>query len=237
MTDKKISPLEFVEKAQTRDLVIGVVGAAGSGTSWIAQVLKRLLQRESIHPIIIKASCILENAHKNEWSEAKNFSVDKKIKRYQDIGDEFRKNNDNSIVAAGMMNEILIRRGEHASETPFIVICDSLRNPAEVELLRAVYGEAFWLIGAVCDEKTRHNRLIQKHNLSSNNSTEISAIGQFMERDEDSGNSYGQRVAATFQTADFFVDSSPSLRSPDVPEGEIDEWDTSKNLLPALDSI
>lgn len=141
---------------------------------------------------------------------------------FQDAGDELRKA-DRSSVAMRLMLEIKRLReqaiAKKQTETAGVVslpqvevkppiriyIVDSLKNPAEVELLRGVYRESFCLIGVVCEAQKRQERL-QHGKCSDSSEKEILA---FMKRDEDDGEKYGQKVADTFQMADFFVDNTP----------------------------
>jgi hypothetical protein len=54
-----------------------------------------------------------------------------------------------------------------------------LRHPAEVDLLRHVYQEAFVLIGVVCDQDIREQRLRRKLG-----NPELAKLSAFMKRDE-----------------------------------------------------
>lgn len=234
--DSKLDALNFALEVQSKDLVIGVVGAAGSGTSWAAEVMKRILFRSGVASTIIKARDVLEAADPNGWEEAKQKSGMARAEAYQKVGDILRKHNDNAFVAAGLIANIARVRSKKEASAPLVIICDSLRNPDEAKLLRSVYGEAFWLLGVVCDEPTRRERLLKKHNLA-NHGPDSATLDSFMHRDEDSGEKNGQKVAATFELADFFIDSSPSIRSHDVPDSELDEWPVTAFICRFLDLI
>src|SRR5262249_31777564 len=96
------------------------------------------------------------------------------VKGYQDAGDKLREK-DHAAVARGAV--LLIRR-ERAEmqgtvvepEKPVIpdgkpraFIVDSIRHPAEVGLLRRIYGDAFVLIGVVCEQDERRRRISKKY--------------------------------------------------------------------------
>lgn len=102
-------------------------------------------------------------------------------------------------------------------------ILDSLRHPAEVHLLRHIYQEAFVLIGVVCDERIRLERLRKKYSDAGDKS-----LGDFMERDAQAKQKHGQHVADTFHLSDFFVDNSMS-RLLEHQESN-PEWDTNEKL-------
>src|SRR4051812_26316701 len=139
----RIEALALARAAQGPDLVIGVVGAVGSGTSSVARVLGRLLARAGAATAAIRARDVLERAAPLDWAAA---SAEPPIRRFgalQAIGSRLRHENDNAFVAAGMIAGIHAARAD--APGPVIAICDALRHPAEVQLLRSVYGEAFWL--------------------------------------------------------------------------------------------
>ena len=117
-----------------------------------------------------------------------------------------------------------------AGPGPVIAICDALRHPAEVQLLRSVYGEAFWLLGVVCDERTRHVRLMRKYGFAPDDPDAARAVQDFMGRDENSGLEHGQKVADAFRYADFHCDSSASLPRADAPDPVLDAWPVTADL-------
>ena len=82
-------------------------------------------------------------------------------------------------------------------------ILDSLRHPAEVQLLRHVYQDAFVLIGVVCEATVRLKRLFDKYKMAGRKPLE-----DFMKRDAEAQEKYGQKVADTFHLSDFFVDNT-----------------------------
>src|SRR5262249_34114148 len=92
-------------------------------------------------------------------------------------------------------------------------ILDSIRHPAEVELLRNVYQSAFVLIGIVCDEEVRLRRIQQKYSDAGERNARL-----FMERDAKAPTKYGQRVSDAFHLADIFLDNTIDRLTPDGEE-------------------
>ena len=136
--------------------------------------------------------------------------------KYQDAGDELRKD-DLAAVARGAV--ALIRR-ERASlqggvaerEKPVVpdgkpraFVIDSIRHPAEVGLLRRIYGDAFVLVGVVAEYDERLHRISTKYEDAGE-----AAAKKFMQRDAKAPEKYGQRVSDAFHLADFFVDNTAS---------------------------
>lgn len=219
---------------EANELVFAVVGPAGSGTSEVAGALR---EQASTLPgetevEIIKASTVIQEWARNEGI---SISADNKLLRaegLQDAGDKIRES-DTAGVALGLIRTIRDRRDASnkdlhrngkASPSPFrVYILDSLKHPAEVELLRRVYREAFCLIGVVCETETRRIRLREA---KCTNSTPTD-VERFIARDEDADITHGQKVAETFHLADFFVDNTPDRL---VDGKENPDWDVNEQL-------
>lgn len=239
------------EKAQhvlsgenSNELIFAVVGHVGSGTSEVAEVLKSSLEREGLlggvfEAHIVKASEVIKGRIENGAIET---SASKKIRTafsLQDAGDEIRKAAaDNSEIAKELVG--MIRKIRAASKKENLVddapvipdgarrayILDSLRHPDEVKLLRAVYQDAFVLIGVVCDADVRSARLLRKYPDAGS-----SDISGFMARDADGDIDNGQKVADTFFMSDFFVDNTESrFISTGGVEKPNPEWNVADEL-------
>lgn len=81
---------------------------------------------------------------------------------------------------------------------------DSIRHPHEITLLRRVYQEAFCLIGVFCQEDERLRRLRDEKYSHASSDT----IKDFMQRDENAPEAYGQKVSEAFHLSDYFVDNT-----------------------------
>ncbi|MGE5112461.1 MAG: anti-phage dCTP deaminase [Acidobacteriaceae bacterium] len=230
---------KIVNNLAANELVFGVVGHAGSGTSRVASELKKVLEREQVasHSFaveIVKATNVIRN-----WASTRGEAVPAAIAsiqdagRFQELGDRMRSEdpakhgNDNAAVARDLILQIRELRaalnkgtggnpGLKIGERPRAYILDSLKHPAEVHLLRRVYQDAFVLLGIVCDPEVRQARLSKKYRDAG-----LTQIEDFMEEDADGGEDHGQRVSDTFHLSDYFVDNS-SDRSKDG-EG-VREW-------------
>lgn len=228
---------QVIKSLITNELIFAVVGPAGSGTSWVADALaaqiKNYKSNAEIHRI--KASTSIKRwADKNEQEINSGKRLNIAIS-YQDVGDEIRKK-DSAGVAVEIITDIKEKRDSVDKTDKFnIFIIDSLKHPAEVALLRSVYQDAFCLIGVVCSEDERINRLTtQKYPDSSREE-----VLKFAERDEDSGESNGQKVSDTFHLADFFVNNTPpryliesksKRSSPSDAKRPNPNWDVNEQL-------
>lgn len=234
---------DVVLESAANELVIAVVGHVGSGTSEVATALQILLENGSLpggsyDATVLKARIEIEDWAKNTGRDLPNLGPDDltSIGRLQDLGDEMRETSrDGSAVARALVQRI---RSTRASKLGTIVsgdepirpdgkrrayILDAIRNPAEVYLLRHVYQDAFCLIGVVCDENVRLERLTAKYKNAGKADAEA-----FMRRDAKASSKLGQRVSDAFHLADFFIDNTPSRALDDGSANS--EWDINDHL-------
>jgi len=202
---------ELLQNNTANELVFAVVGPAGSGTSLLAQRLKVILSESRYETSILKATDII-----SEPQALQGFSPTsiERAKTLQRLGDEFRRQ-DPAAIARALALRIRRTRAEHMKlsdirDEPIVpdstlraYVLDSLKHPAEVELLRRVYQSSFLLIGIVCDYDKRLRRLTNKFRDAGKTAAE-----EFMRADGKSKDSYGQQVAETFHLADVFIDNS-----------------------------
>lgn len=221
--------LGTLRDCSSNEFVFAVVGHAGSGTSEIANALCKLLGEpgggsEKSDVILLKASTVIV-----DWAKQRSKPLPPEggkkllssVRVLQDYGDEMRNEPDkdgqpdHGAVAKGLIGLIrksrAARTNASAAEgvaimpdgSPRAYILDSIRHPGEVKLLRSVYGDAFVLIGVVCEEGQRMQRVTRKYA----DAGEENAL-KFMERDADDEKKYGQHVGDAFHLADYFVDNT-----------------------------
>ena len=207
-----------VRSHESNELFFAVVGHVGSGTTLIAQQLDALLKGLGYESRVLKARDEITS-----WAEATGRTVPKLpvgslegVEQLQDLGDQMRGAGDHAAVATALALRIRATRASYLNKDPNNVepimpdgtkrayILDSLRHPEEVRLLQKLYGGAFMLIGVVCTEDIRRQRLVDKYTGADSRSAE-----EFMRRDEGvTTEKYGQHVADAFEMADFYLDNS-----------------------------
>jgi deoxycytidylate deaminase len=115
-----------------------------------------------------------------------------------EAGDRYRKDTGlNSILAYGAAKLIADSRDEKKPKRAYII--NSLKHPDEVEALRKIYGQGFYLFGVHADKKRRLHYLINDKNLTDSQALELTDI------DEDEKVKHGQRTRDTFHLADFYI--------------------------------
>lgn len=209
------SSQSVIREQTSNEFVFAVVGHIGAGVSTIAKDLKKELEKSGFQVELLKSKDVI-----TKWSADHGKPVPEPAKgidyvtALQDLGDEMRRT-DQAAVANALIRTIRIVRAKqrNISVTKSLpiepdgkrraYILDSIRHPMEVQLLRQVYQHAFTLVGVVCNEDRRVQRL----------STKLHDVGRdkakaLMKRDADAPEKYGQRVADAFHLADYFIDNS-----------------------------
>jgi len=143
-----------VRARETNDLVFGVTGYIGSGLSHVAEALGEKLRelRFALHEVTLSDLLAKEGGVQRTASK----TIDD-IVALQDAGDRLREKHGQSIVAGLGIRDIYQQR--KVLKEPRVFMMDSIKHPKEVEVLRAVYGRGFYLIGVLCNYEERLRRL------------------------------------------------------------------------------
>lgn len=176
---------------QESELVIGIVNAVGTESKRVLDPLSDRLKGFGYTVQEIRVSSLLPTPE----AEYKEYY---RIKHYMQKGDELRNSSkNNAILATGASAKIKeIRAGEPQKS---VYIINSLKHPDEVEFLRKVYGNGFYLFGIHADEKRRYSFLVEDKSLTQEEASELIRI------DEDENIPHGQRTRDTFHLSDFFI--------------------------------
>lgn len=174
------------------ELIIGIVNAVGTEYKRVLDKLKDRLNGFGYAVEEIRVSGLLQ-------APVGALKEYQRIKYYMDQGDVLRKRTgNNAILAAGAAHQMKERRkGEHPKKMAYIL--NSLKHPDEVDFLRKVYGEGFYLFGIHADEKRRRDYLVNDKSLTQAEASELIRI------DEDERLDYGQKTRDTFHLSDFFI--------------------------------
>ncbi|WP_429183277.1 anti-phage dCTP deaminase [Aeromonas rivipollensis] len=172
------------------ELVIGIVSAVGTEYKRVTEPLTdRLTGFGYVVQEIRVSSCLPDVSVNGEYA---------RIKHYMQAGDTLReKSVNNAILAAGVTKKISASRKLSNPKCAYIV--NSLKHPREVEFLRKVYGDGFYLIGIHADEKRRHQHLTDDKGMTQVQANELIRI------DEDESFDHGQKTRDTYHLADFFL--------------------------------
>ncbi|WP_188262722.1 anti-phage dCTP deaminase [Azospirillum tabaci] len=201
-----------LQSRKTDELVVALVGPVGSGVSTTSEELIKVLEKDfGYGHHYIKVSDIIRSFAGVVGEDAPEEDDDEseRIKKLQKIGNKMRDSFGEGYVAEKCVERIAVHRhqndgyksvgGKLVSRPRRVIhVIDSLKNPAEVDLLRDVYGEIFWVFGVFAPEEVRRSRLVK-------DGVKLSTITSIFEIDEDEGVSSGQKVRDTIEKSDFFI--------------------------------
>ena len=183
---------QYLTKGVTEsEIVIGIVSAVGTKSRRVIDPLKDRIKGFGYTVEEIRVSSILS-------AQAGSPSEYERIRYYMAAGDHLRQTSgNNAILATGAAKAISDNRTAGTPKKAYIV--NSLKHPNEVELLRKIYGDGFYLFGIHEDEKRRHEYLTKDKNCTQQQANDLIQI------DEDEKVDHGQRTRDTFHLADFFL--------------------------------
>ena len=143
---------------ENSEIIIGIVSAVGTETHRVVTPLTDKLQRFGYNVEEIKVSSLLNSDPISSEYE--------RIKCLMNAGDELRKStNNNAILAYGTAKLIQEKRDEEVEKKAYII--NSLKHPDEVEILRKIYGQGFYLFGIHCDKKKTPSLLNRRQRFNS----------------------------------------------------------------------
>lgn len=189
------------------ELIIGLVGTIGTDLPEISKLITDRLRTFKYETRIIKISTDIISNIGNPSKSSHEFE---RISSYMEEGNRLRKESqDNSILALGAAAQINKSRGKQEPLRRNAFIVNSLKSPAEVQKLRKIYSDGFFLIGVHADHTRRHEYLTKDKSMSKEQASKL------IERDADEREEYGQHTRDTYHLSDFFIDyngNSDSLK-------------------------
>lgn len=241
--DDLTSPVLKLEERNSLELVIAFTGPVGSGVSTVCQMLMNKLTDDfGYDPFYIKVSGLIkEHAQEVDIDLNRQLTPTERVDEYQSAGNKLRARRP-TYLADRVIEQINATRRENkgvleqanAPDIPvqkrFAYIVDSLKNPAEVNRLRQIYGDLFWHVTVFAPDQVREKRLIA-------NEIEEDAVRHIMKRDEQEGEKSGQQVSKTAHLADYFIRNHSDVIDNVAPAVDrlLDGIFGTKLLTPKLD--
>ncbi|MCC2682699.1 MAG: hypothetical protein K0S36_2263 [Nitrosospira multiformis] len=203
-------PSEAIAERKSKELVIAFAGPIGSGIQAVKERISDILSASGYQVHQIKISDYLKECISKKLVSVAGEPADSGAERYiqmQDAGNALRN------IQADILTEYAIRRvaeirtekiGTEAGDvTDFLpertaYLIDQLKHPEEVALLRAVYGNLFYLFGVLSVTPRRESRLRSE-------GVEPKKISELIERDRKQPEKNGQQLDKALQLADFFI--------------------------------
>lgn len=193
------------------DLVIGLVGAAGTDLSSVKQQIKAQFASFDYEFQEIKLSKLIVGVT--------NYTVDglpedQRIRRLMDGGDRIREiyNGGDGVVslAVAAIRKLKTDREDGVIvKRPIVFVLDSLKNPLEIATLDLVYGRNLYVFSVYSDIDQRITKLANRIAETCKTSVKddhINRARSIIEEDEKRGKTtLSQDVRNTFPHGDFFV--------------------------------
>ncbi|VAW57653.1 deoxycytidylate deaminase-related protein [hydrothermal vent metagenome] len=200
-----------LKERESKELVIAFSGAVGCGLQKSVEAAKEVLLAEAYEIKEIKVSDLIRKAVKIARIDVDldDKNGKKRIILLQKAGNELRSKFNNEILAGLVVTEISTYRKEKQLDRsdgglseyipPKIAyLVNQLKHPDEVELLKIIYGDLFYLIGVLASENIRKATLIDE-GLGEVDAAEV------MDNDRKQDISHGQQLEKTLLLADFFI--------------------------------
>lgn len=188
------------------ELVFALTAAVGANLKPVTDVLGNYLREDYGYKVVpIKVSDIL-----GEGSLRLDTAIDatSQFNRYltlMDAGTEARRKFGDDALARIAVSRINSVRAEGQPRLATAYVIHQLKHPAEVDLLRQVYGPGFFLIGVFEGEEAREERLHADLRIEPDKARKL------IDKDKDeAGKDHGQKSSKTFQKADVFVQATPN---------------------------
>ncbi|WP_341962019.1 anti-phage dCTP deaminase [Pseudomonas sp. RC10] len=187
------------------EIVIGLVGAIGTDLDEVSRIISERLKlfKYSSQPIKISTDIIATLSTFSEFPSEYD-----RIYAFMAAGNELReKTGDHSVLALGAAAKInQLRSGNEALRRKAFII-KSLKHPEEVQRLRKIYSEGFFLLGVHADHGRRSSFLIKEKFMSDDEASRL------IEKDADESEPYGQHTRDTYHLSDFFINSDGNTDS------------------------
>lgn len=205
------------------ELVFGLVGPVGTDLAAVSAIIREELARVRYSVIEVRVSNLLHELDRYEGLSSKEYlSEYERVKDHMAAGTELRtRTNSGDVMALLAISRIQRFRVtsqpdlfegdaiQHPlARTAFVV--RSLKHPDEVELLRRVYGRAFYVISAYSPRQVRVDQLsarIAESRGDPDASRYRNEAEDLIQIDEREDKRLGQSVRDSFPLGDFFVDA------------------------------
>lgn len=211
-TSKPLEPLKGPE------LVFGLVGPIGTDLNMVTNVLTEELTRVGYKTVLIQISQLM---HLLTPTLPKSGPEDVRYKTHMTAGTNLRGELGEEVLALLSCIKISAERAARSGDAKVpadrqAYIIRSLKHPEEVEVLRKVYGRAFFLIAATAPREIRKSalaeRIARSHHKSPGSEEFMPEAEQLIVWDEEEVDverghnvDHGQKVRDTFPLADIFI--------------------------------
>jgi deoxycytidylate deaminase len=202
-----IATEDRLSSTHTQELVIALCGPMGSPLNEVSEKLREILMEPFNYKDckIVKLSKFIEDNAKNSNITIAT-TTNQRLHDLINHGNKMRKDYGPSVLAELAIHKIRVNRelehkdresGQYIPHRTCHII-NSIKNQAELNLLRTVYREVLYVVGVFAPISQRESRL-QNKGLNGPD------IAKLMDRDSGEECNEGQKVTDTFPQSDFFL--------------------------------
>lgn len=182
------------------EFVIGLVAPVGVNLSSVRTLLEGYLRQFNYKPNHIRLSDLIKTINVLETNIIENPEYER-IDTLMTAGNEARRNTGRGdFIAALGICSVLKRRSDDKPLAKWAHIFDSIKHPDEVNTLRKIYGDGFYLIGVSSSKTQRLRYLTGPKGIQEGDAEKLIA------RDESEDFEFGQHMRDSFHLSDGFVD-------------------------------
>jgi len=215
----KLFPLE-----KYPEIIIGIVSPVGTETQLLIQAFQESFKKFDYEFFHIKLSKHFPDIEKKIKSDKLDkVSEEDRIEKYIEFGNFLREKFGNDFLAKIAVNEIIKSRAKDKKDEDEVnfkkrlYIIDQLKTKEEIDLLRLVYGGAFFQV-SVYSARDRRVDYLAKKKARANNKRDGSLFRDKAEalvnRDYDENSAHGQKVGKIFQLADVIINTDKQEEHP-----------------------
>lgn len=208
------------------ELVIGLVGAAGTDLKQVGELFDRELARVEYKTNVVRLSDLLLDCDKYRHLRGPQTEPqDERIRKLMGAGDDLRRTSTRgdavALLAVGKIRQLREdRSGSEGRPLPrHAFLLHSLKHPAELLTLREVYGDAFVAVSVYTPRAQRLKALSERISRSRSDyrpeAYKEVATALIDEDEKGKGGNLGQNVRDTFPDADLFIDAG---KPDDLPQ-------------------
>lgn len=190
---------------QRHDLIVGFVGAIGTPWEQVIRSFEESFKRFDYTVELIHLASLLDDLGPPIFQGLPERDSAEYYDRRMNAGDELRSSAKNAAAMAALAVRQIVRlRKSRTSKAPVAYLLRSVKHPSEIDLLRYVYGSAFFAVGVVCSAQERREVLSDALSLFEDHK---SRVEELVARDQADGSNreYGQKVRDAYELADAYV--------------------------------
>lgn len=189
------------------ELVLSLITTVGTDVEDLISVIKDCLHHFNYTTEIISVSKDVLSQFEPTFNPDGMNEYDR-ISHYMELGNKIRKSaHDNSVLMSGVAACINQKREaldlQLAPRKRVAYIIKSIKHPAEVQRLRAIYGDGAHFLG-ITSSFERRISFLKRKGVTEDKAKEL------LDRDENENIGHGQHTQEAFQLSDYFFDIKDS---------------------------